>query len=533
MRVTLPVFALALSAHAQVPTDAGALQQRIERERQTTLPSRVTPSITATQDVKTAASGQGIPVTAFGFRGNQQLSSEQLALVVAGYVNKTLDFAQLQAAAASVAAAYRDAGWVADAFLPTQDIRDGKVIIEVAEAVFGVVRIEGQAKRLRTQQLLDIVAAQQAQGKPAQLAMLDRAQLLSDDLPGVAVSGALATGLAPGQTDLVFKITDEAAFIGDVRADNSGSRSTGAARLAANLSVNSPAGTGDQISANAMTAEGSRYARFGYDLPVGSDGWRVGGNASHLGYTLVDAPGDGSSQSAGLQARYPVLRSRLANVFLSMNADRKQFDNRMNGATTTRYTTQAIGVTLSGNRFDEWAGGGSSSGSIGWTNGERHNVVGSTDGRYSKLNYFASRQQTLTADVSAYASWDGQISSDTLDTSESFYLGGANGVRAYPTNEGRGSSGDLAKLELRWRASDTLSSALFYDHGRVRNRDGSPSYSLKGLGLAVAWQTRSDVSLSAALARRIGDNPNAGLTGRDQGGSLNKNRLWLSGSWNY
>ena len=80
---------------------------------------------------------------------------------------------------------------------------------------------------------------------------------------------------------------------------------------------------------------------------------------------------------------------------------------------------------------------------------------------------------------------DGQTSRDNLDTSEAFYLGGAYGVRAYPTNEGRGSSGELAKLELRWRMDDSMVFTGFYDHGQVRNRDGAPSYSLKGVGVAL------------------------------------------------
>lgn len=530
---SMPFIALSLGAQAQVPTDAGVLQQRIERERQSTLPARVTPQPAASPGATSPSSSLSVSVGTFVFRGNTLLSNEQLGSVLSAYINRNLDYTQLQEAAAAVAQAYRTAGWLANAFLPPQDIRDGQVTIEVVEAVFGDTKIEGQAQRVSAAQVLEIVRAQQSPGQALNIFALDRAQLLADDLPGIAVSGALSAGAVQGQTDLVLKITDEPTFIGDASVDNFGARSTGESRAAANLMVSSPVGRGDQISATAMASEGSRYARFGYELPVGSDGLRVGGNASQLRYSLLDVPADGTSQTVGLTARYPLLRSRLKNVFLAVNADHKSFDNRMNGSTTTLYTTEAFAVRLSGNLFDDHVGGGASNFSLGLTNGRRHNKAGTTDDRYSKLNYSASRQQPISSQLSAYASWDGQISSDTLDTSESFYLGGASGVRAYPSNEARGSSGDLLKLELRWRLIDALSGALVYDQGWVRNRDGSPSYSLKGAGVALSWQASSNAYLSATFARRIGSNPNAGQSGSDQDGSLRKNRVWLAASLNF
>ncbi|WP_233249575.1 ShlB/FhaC/HecB family hemolysin secretion/activation protein [Limnohabitans sp. Hippo3] len=517
-----------------MPTDAGVLQQRIERERQATLPARVTPQPAASPGATSPSSSLSVPVGTFVFKGNTLLSNEQLGSVLSAYSNRNLDYTQLQEAAAAVAQAYRTAGWLANAFLPPQDIRDGKVTIEVVEAVFGGTKIEGQAQRVSAAQVLEIVGAQQSPGQALNIFALDRAQLLADDLPGIAVSGALSAGAVQGQTDLVLKITDEPVFIANMLADNHGALSTGTARATASFYVNNPSNTGDQINATVMATEGTRYARLGYGLPVGSDGWRVGANASYLGYKLVNADADGNSHSLGLEARYPVIRSRLKNLFLELTADRKSFDNRWAGESNTRYTTEALGVSLSGNAFDDAAGGGVSTATLGWVSGRRDNQTGTTDSRYNKWHYAVSRQQNIASGLSAFASWNGQASSDNLDTSESFYLGGANGVRAYPSSEGHGSSGDLAKLELRWRTSSTLSSALFYDHGRVRNRDGSPSYSLKGAGLTLAWQASTDFNLSATLARRIGSNPNASVTtGSDQDGSLHKNRVWLAASLNF
>ena len=517
--------------NAQTPGDAGALQQQIERERQNTLPQRSTPSRIAAPRDMAPVSGVTLQINAFKFSGNTLLSEQQLSQALATFINRQLDFAQLQAAAAAAGDAYRAAGWVVNSYLPEQDIQDGIVTIQIVEAVFGNLRLEGDLQRVQAQRLMRGVVAQQAAGQPIRAEALDRALLLADDLPGVAVAGALRAGEREGETDLVYKVAHEPLTTGDARADNTGARSTGASRLSANLLINSPAGLGDQAAASMMVSEGTRYARLSYTVPLGYDGWQLGANASHLGYDLLGAPGKGTSQTVGLEARYPIVRARQQNLYLALGTDHKAFDNTFNGATSTRYGMDVTNIGLSGNQFDDVGGGGANSLNLSWVSGQRINQIGSSDARFGKWRYALSRQQTLTTALSAYAGLEGQHSKDTLDSSEGFYLGGVNGVRAYPSNEGRGSSGNLLKLELRWRALDNLVVTSFYDHGRVSNSDGTPSYSLQGAGLAATWQAAADWSLSGTLARRIGSNPGATTTGTDTDGSLTKNRLWLTASF--
>jgi hypothetical protein len=46
----------------------------------------------------------------------------------------------------------------------------------------------------------------------------------------------------------------------------------------------------------------------------------------------------------------------------------------------------------------------------------------------------------------------------------------------------------------------------------------------------LAWVSTSGLSLKATWARRIGENPNPTLTGKDQDGTLQRNRFWLTAS---
>lgn len=524
-----------LHALAQTPPDAGALQQQIERERALQLPQRIAPEKPARPPEMQAVPGVTITVTRFRFEGNTLLSDAQLQPAIVEYLSRPLDFNQLQAAALAVANLYREAGWVVRAYLPEQEIDGGVVTIQIVEAAFGGTHIDGESKRVAPELIRRHVEAQQREGEPLNLDALDRAMLLANDLPGVAVSGGLRSGASEGETDLTLVVADDPLIGGEVMIDNTGSRSTGSTRLAANLHLASPFGLGEGFSAGVIHAEGNDYARLAFSLPVGAHGLRVGANVSQLRYKLVGSDfsglgAQGDSRSGGLELSYPIVRSRLRNLYLTLNADRKAFDNEFAGATTTRYTINSYSLGLTGNLFDNISGGGANSASLIAVSGRRENRIGTTDQQFTKLRYSLSRQQVITEDLSLLVALAGQRASKDLDSSERFYLGGVYGVRAYPSSEGGGSSAHLANLEWRWRLPKGFVLSGFYDHGRVGNRDGSPSYSLKGVGAALAWHASFGLNLKATWARRIGDNPNPAANGKDQDGSLIKNRWWLTAS---
>lgn len=541
--LALCALCLPLTAQAQTPADAGQLLQQIEKERGTVLPKKTAPAISPAPQPMQPVTGVTVTVTTFRFAGNTLLGNDQLAPVVAEYLNRPIGFAELQKAAAAVAEAYRTAGWVVRAYLPQQDIQNGTVTIQIVEAVFGGVKFEGApAKRVALTQIQNGFEAQQAKGAPLNNNALDRALLLADDLPGVAVSGSLQEGANARETDLILKLADEPLSVGEASLDNTGSRSTGSERFTANLNFNSPFGYGDLPSANFIHTQGSDYLRLGFTLPVGADGWRVGANASALSYRLV-APefvalnGKGTSSTAGLDASYPIIRSRLKNLYLGMNYDQKQFDNQSSGATQSHYKIDTFTANLNGNLFDNLGGGGANSASLALVSG--HVALGTLDagenaalnGGFTKLRYSLSRQQVITDSVAFYAALSGQDANNkNLDSSEKFYLGGSGGVRAYPTSEGGGSSGNLINLELRGRLPQGFVLTGFYDNGHVSNYDGSKSYSLKGAGASLVWQAEFGLSLKATWSQRIGNNPNPTATGNDQDGSLHKNRFWLTAS---
>lgn len=548
----LPFLLGISSAYAQTTPDAGALRQQIERQMPQALPDEKKP-LTALPPEYKPASGLGVTVKQFRFAGNTLLSAEQLTPALAPFLNRPLDFSGLQQATAAVSEAYRAAGWLVRVYLPRQEITDGIVTLQIVEGIFGKARVEGEPpSRLTTGRAEATIAAAQQAGQALNAFALDRALLVLDDLPGVAVSGNLAPGVGEAETDLVLKMADEPLVSGEAGLDNFGSRATGEQRLTANAFLTSPMKIGDQLAANLIHSEGSDYVRLAYSLPVGYDGLRLGINASQMKYKVITsefaaANISGNSRNTELDVQYPLLRSRNRNLYLSAAYDVKAFDNNANGATSTRYGVRNLGIGVVGNLFDKWGGGGANVANLHFTAGDL-DLDGSpnkatdatttqTQGSFTKLRYALSRQQALTPELSLYALLTGQHASKNLDSSEKFYLGGANGVRAYPSNEGGGSEGKLVNLELRWRAMNNLVIAGFYDWGDLTiNKNnvftGAPSvnsYELHGFGASVAWTGPLGLNIKGTYARRLGSNPNRNVTtDNDQDGSLIRDRLWLT-----
>ena len=543
--VTLGLVAMPI-AQAQQPPDAGALRQQLERERLPAVGPVQRPASPPQATAAPAASGEtpdGVTVREFRFQGNRLLDDRQLAAALDTFKGRSLGLQGLREAAATVARVYREAGWLVRTYLPPQDVSQGHITIAIVEATLGGVEIEGPpSRRVQGDRLLRYLQGRLVVGEPIRSSEVDRALLLGTDLPGVRVNGALRAGPRDGETVLAVSLQDQPLLSGSVTLDNTGSRSTGASRASLGLSLASPARLGDQLDLLLLRTQGSRHGQLAYQMPLGASGLRLGLNASDMHYRVVNAElgalgSQGHSSTAGLELRYPWVRSRSWNLHGLVNAEWKTFFNEANATVQSHYgvMTHSVGGAL--DWIDDLGGGGQGTVNLSWVHGRSHrreDDPGSNpllDDRFDKVRWNVTRQQILPVEaLSLFLSVGGQHSGKTLDSSEKFSLGGASGVRAYPSGEGSGAAGWLGSAELRWQARPNWTLSAFADHGRVRNFDGSPSHGLQGWGLAGQWLAEPGWRVRMAWSRRQGDNPNPSSTGTDQDGSLMRNRWWLLAS---
>ncbi len=548
----LSMVAINEGAHAQ--TSAGQLLQEIQT---LTPPSNEIPEITReitplqVTPVKPEPGKLTFTVQRFNFTGNNKISNEDLQKLVAGLLNQPITFEDLQKAAEAISQYARARGWVVRAVLPQQEITAGTVTFNIVEAKLGGVLIDNKSKRVSNERVEHWINSGISKESELSLEELDRVLQTLNDLPDVAVVGSLQEGSRAGEVALLVTVTDKPLFNGQVAIDNYGNSNTGQIRESVQANLNGPLGIGDQLSIYGLYTDGSIYGRLGYTAPVGTSGLRLGVNASTMNYHIINTGfqnlyANGVANTGGVEASYPIIRSRAANLFATFNWNYSDFQNwTVAGLNADQsYNTSVAQFGLSGNVLDSYLGGGLNVGSLSISGGNiNRNTVGQYNTQYGvagdfvKLRYGFNRTQAITGSLSAYIAVSGQIASKNMDSSEQLYLGGPMGVRAYTTGQGAASQGNLTTFELRQNLPYQFQLAAFYDLANVQTWTSNPvintvdnNYTLQGYGLSLTWIGPYDLNVKAIWAQRTGPLSQSVTTYLEQNGGTSQNRFWLTAS---
>jgi hemolysin activation/secretion protein len=554
----------ALAQAAQSP-DAGALQQELQKQIPQSQSLPIPKGPTAKPKPQEAKPGD-VKVTIKGFRidGNKSLSDEAIKETLKPWLGRTVPFQELQKAADAVAALYQSFGKLAQVSVPPQKITDGIVILKVLEAKLGAVQIdmpngpsrftEDRARRYITDanRLSEIVQTQN----------IERSIYILNETPGIAVATQLEPGKNEGEVDLRVSLADTKPVRGKLEANNYGSRSTGMGQRIVNVTFDNPGSFGDQLSLSNIKSSGSDYSMASYSVPLNTDGLRASVTTSYLDFENVgefaypknSAASFGRSKTVGANLSYPLLRSPAANANFSAGADRKIYINKafQSGVATSDYRIDNMILSLSGNQFDGWNGGGVNAGSVTLTKG--HLIAGSetpahganTPKTFTKINLNASRNQQLIPDKTVLSvSLSGQMASVDLDSAEKFYLGGPNGIRAYPGSQGGGSQGAIINIEIQQQLEDKFVGTAFFDAGFVQqylnkqtfdtnkgSTNANNSYSLRGIGLGLK-RADQDFVFSTSIAWKLGHNPlyNSDGLGVNNDGRSKSAYIWAQAQW--
>ena len=379
--------------------------------------------------------------------------------------------------------------------------------------------------------------------------------VILNEIPGVAATASLEAGENEGETDAVLKLADKPILSGTTQISNEGVRSVGTVRGVGTFSVNDAFGIGDQTTFSVVKSYLSDYGRLSYAMPVGTSGLTMGVNGSAMEYA-VDTDINSSDQKGyaytfGTSAAYPFLRrenlsltgigtydhKKLVNSVLDMNSSNKVIDVGSVGANAILQDAFLAGAT---NAFSATVHAGRLDLSRNDSYWSQDTASAKTNGLYSKYAFAASRLQSFDEVHQLYVSANGQYASKNLDSSEQFSLGGQDGVRAYPVNEGMGSSGFLSRIELRHNVYDGVQLFDFYDAGWVQqyaskwsgwnaSSDVPNDYWLQGIGVGVNWHPIDAGSVALTVAHTIGTNPGK-VDGKNNDGYNDKVRVLVSAS---
>lgn len=501
---------------AQQAPDAGQTLQQLQSPTELTPPASLDIPTPNPANPYTPPGGSKVQITQIKISGNTELTEESILESLKDYAGKSYDLAGLRDLAYQVSSYYNSQGYpFVQASLPEQDLTLGILHIEVIEGKYGVITVTSENPKLQEQgyQWLSSLKA----GNVIRKNELERTLLTLDDQPGIKTFNTIRASEQPGAGDLTVNIVEEAPFKGSVEIDNHGNRFTGYYRAQTNLNFYNKLNLGDELALQGIqSSDDLALGSFSYSSPLGTTGLR--GRASYavtryqLGKEFADSKTSGVATELGFEVSQPLIRNRLSSLTLRVGFLKKHlFDENINSAIGK--SSKSFPVTL---QFYELGGlgGGLTFGSLTWTNGELDTPASidtlNTRGSFYKYNLNLIRLQSLWANFTLYVNFSKQLASRNLDSSEGYSLGGANGVRAYPSGEGNGDEFQLGQLELRY-ATGPYTPFVFYDYGKSRaNAVGpSPTRSLSGLGVGLRYLYNS-WSAETMLAWRInGGNPQA------------------------
>lgn len=531
--LVLVLAALPLATPAQTVPNSGQILQQVQPHKPAKPTAR--PKLKVEQPETTPSqSTTPFQVKRIVVEGASVVDAGTLYALVADGEGRRLTLAQLQALAGRISAYYHAHGYLlARAIVPAQTLDDGTVRLQVVEARYDGVDVDNRSRVGNA--LIRAILAPIQPGQVVTQTSLDRALLLLGDLPGVDPHATLRPGSQAGTTRVDVAAAPAPLLDGDVYMDNAGTRYTGRARIGADLDINSPMHHGDLLSFSVLTAgSGLNYGRAAYQYTFNGAGTRLGAGYSALRYKLSGGPvsvldAHGTARVASAWLAQPIVRSRRGSLDARLQFEHKRLRDDI-GATALHDHRHSDSWTLDlyGQRQDDWLDGGITRAGIGFTHGRlgfddataaaTDAGTARTQGNYTRWNAHLSRLQQLGTGWRLHLGLRGQGSSDNLDSSEQFLLGGPHSVRGYDVGSVAGSNGWLGTVALRhdlaWGCAGRCQGQVFVDTGTVRVNakrwmPGTNHQRLGAAGLGFDWIGTRQWMLQVQVATPIGARPDA------------------------
>ncbi|WP_293663336.1 ShlB/FhaC/HecB family hemolysin secretion/activation protein [uncultured Phascolarctobacterium sp.] len=463
----------------------------------------------------------------FVFSGDEVITAEELDRLTADYLDQEVTLSDLQEAVDKITAYCRSQGYAAaSAFLPPQQIAGGQVEVRIFLGKLGQVKIDNQSRLADSKAqafAAPLPVGGYLRGKTAETVLNNL-----NDLPGIAAAGVLHPGSGVGETYLTITLADTKQTETMLYADNYGGSYSGRYRYGFQTTFDDLGRSGDKLYLGGMLTNGDTHNyNLGYETAVGSRGSRLGVSYSLMDYSLGDyfniLDAVGKARTFSIYGSTPLINSGgdyLAAVYGYANRQ-LQDEMRLFGFSTKKHSN-ALNAGISGRsrRAGSYTG---YSALYYWGQLTNEDFTGAGEGSFQKFTTDVSHLRRLGNSVDLQLNFHGQLGSKELDSSEQFYLGGANGVRAYPQGEAGGDGGYQATAELRCHTPvPNLTLAAYTDWGEVYNHSGvDPHRNLAGWGVGVQYAESGSYYLRLDYARKINSQPY-------QGEEHDKNgRLWF------
>ena len=232
-----------------------------------------------------------ILVTEFNFSGNKKYPSSEFQKLVKNKINTELNYADLRNILQTISFYYRSKGYLATAFLPEQNITDGKVIIYIAEGRIGKVEIKESAKttlNVSRDRITGFVFNKINPNEILNIVQLDRNIRNLNNTPGINAIAELVQGEQLGETDVIITASNTKTLSTTSLIDNNGSRSSGYERFTNIINVDGLINSGERLSLTNVVSEGSNYYAGSATIPLNYNGLQSTFRISKMEYDLSE-----------------------------------------------------------------------------------------------------------------------------------------------------------------------------------------------------------------------------------------------------
>lgn len=467
--------------------------------------------------------------------GATVLTQADFDKVLAPFVGKEKDFADVQYALEAVEALYAGRGYSAvRVLLPEQELEAGVVHFLVIEGRFGKIVVK-ENRFFSERNVLDAIPSVRSGAAPSS-GKIARNLKLANENPARQLNVVLKAGEQENQVDASVLVTDSDPEQWTVTYDNSGSNETGRTRLGisyrhANLFDDDEV---MQLQVQTSPQHTDRVKVFGgsYKLPLYQYGHSVDFFA---GYSNVNSVVGGLSNFQGggtmFGTRYNVPLDRIGTFDprVTFGFDWRKF-SKIEMTSPPPPTTLYNEIVVSPFSLSWSSQGKLSQGDANFNFSWAKNLPFMSKGKsddfaaydkvnqtspkagYSVIRYGAGYFRSFFDDWQLRIAMNGQWSGDTLIQGEQMRLGGADGVRGFSEGSETGEVGNRMNVEGYLPAIKTgdvrLRTFLFWDFGKVDPRSGDPiSISSVGLGLRSVYVERYSFRLDAGRITKAGNDP--------------------------
>ena len=357
----------------------------------------------------------------------------------------------------------------AAAYLPAQSNADGTLTIRILAGRYGKITVENSAAISDAK--IERLAHALKEGAPIEGKPLETALYNIAALGGIEAAGLLSPGTTFGTGDLTIRVKDGKRQSYVLYSENYGSEPSGRYRFGLQGSFENLTKSGDRLNLGlTLSNKDLHNYSISYSHPVGADGTTLGIGVSRMDYELSGAfrrlGAEGTADTLSIFGTTPLWRTAQSSLAVTYGWDWRRLKDEYKkiGMELEKHSsTFHLGIKGAERQYrTSWSYDltgycGHLGADSDWA--RRQMKRAGTEGSFTKgvLNLNLRHEISDRWNISLKA--QAQKAGTNLDSSEEIYLGGANGVRAYPQGEASGDNGYLGSIELSCRTDVPTSSS--------------------------------------------------------------------------